>query len=117
VNEREKEMRSMIMLGMTSLLLMSCEVEVKKRRKEYKGSLGLVKGKTYNSEIKFNSKKKVTLVVKDIKFEGKEIDMKAAFKIPKGTKLPKRNGKFHIAAADSGQHVDVQGEVATEFTS
>lgn len=130
---REIAMKKFLFLSVLSMTMIGCEIEVKgpiqvketfkvnvewkKGRKEYKGILNLAAGKNYPSEIKFNSKKKVNLEIKDIKFEGKEIDMKAEFKIPKGTELPERNGSFFIAASDSGQHVDVQGSVATQFSS
>lgn len=61
---------------------------------------------SYNTELKINSSKKITLNLLDSKFE---------FTLPKGT-LPE-NGEFSVKSAVTGQPVDIKGVVATQVTN
>lgn len=105
-------MKKLALLSLLSLFFVACEkldgtlnVVDSLTLKSSKGNQITIKPGGYNTELKINSSKKITLNLLDSKFE---------FNIPKGT-LPD-NGEFSLKSAVSGQSVDIKGIVKTVVT-
>lgn len=68
----------------------------------------------YVSQLKINSRDRVTLEVRNGKSNQRDLDVD--FDIPKGSSIPQDNGNFFFRADEVGQPYDLSGEVQTDIT-
>lgn len=70
-----------------------------------------VKAGSMKAKLDQKSKTKISLIL-----DGLKNDPSVIFKVPKGFKIPERNGEFHLKSKQVGQPFDLHGLVNTKVT-